>query len=85
MKKMITILSMVLMSSATFATSDSCATRFESLMYRQYEMSRVETSALNRLIKGDDKIADQLQQEADRQKLQIEERKEAFLSECIVK
>ena len=85
MKKMITILSMVMISSAAFATSDDCVRRLNSLMYRQYEISRFETSAMNRISKGDHKGFDQLQREADRLKLEIEERKETFLSDCIVK
>jgi hypothetical protein len=83
MKKLVTVLSLMLMSSTVFAASDDCARRFNSLMGRQYEMSRIETSALNRLIKGDRKISDSLYEEAEQQKLEIEERKATFLEECL--
>ena len=83
MKMVSTILGLMLVSSTVFAASEDCARRFASLMGRQYEMSRIETSALNRLSKGDRKISDSLYAEAELQKTEIEERRVAFENECL--
>lgn len=85
MKNMFLTAAVLLASSSSFAQSTECSRQLDSMLYRQSEISRLETSALVRSMNGEIEVAQGLNREVARQKTELEQRKAAFVSDCLTK
>lgn len=83
MKTLMTVLSLLTISSTVFAASDNCTRKLEGLLHKQYELGRLEEAALNRKIKGDERVSESLFKIVQNLRLEVETQKEDLKNECL--